>query len=92
MLVLVIFYLIWKARARLRCSSRSSSTGSANARVSGAKFDLDYWLKQVDILEAKEAERHRTGQSPYLELPINIGACCNTDGSKIYFVQQARHR
>jgi hypothetical protein len=38
-------------------------------RLSGNKFDLDYWLKQVDLLEAREVERNREWQSPYLELP-----------------------
>jgi len=69
MLLLVILYLIWKARARLCRSSRSSSAGIGNTRLSSSKFDLDYWLKQVELLEAKEAERNRGGQSLYLELP-----------------------
>ena len=69
MLVLVIVYLMWKARARLCRAPRSSSASVGNTRPSTTKFDLDYWLKQVDILEAKEAERNRGGQSLYLELP-----------------------
>jgi hypothetical protein len=69
MLLLVIIYLIWKARARLCRSSRTSSAGVGNARLSSSKFDLEYWLKQVDLLEAKEVERNRGGQSLYLELP-----------------------
>jgi len=71
MLLLVILYLIWKARTRLCRSSRSrtSSAGIGNTRLSSSRFDLDYWLKQVDLLEAKEAERNRGGQSLYLELP-----------------------
>jgi hypothetical protein len=69
MLFLVIVYLLWKARARLCRSLRSSSAGIGNTRISATKFDLDYWLKQVDLLEAKEVERNRGGQSPYLELP-----------------------
>lgn len=69
MLILVIIYLLWKARARL-CRPHRSSTGTMNnGRLSATKFDLDYWLKQVDLLEAKEAERHRGGQTLYLELP-----------------------
>lgn len=67
MLLLCILYLMWKARARL---CRSSGSGIGNSRLSATKFDLDYWLKQVDLLEAKEAERNRGGQSLYLELPI----------------------
>ena len=70
MLVLVIVYLMWKARARLCRPPRSSSSSVGNTRLSATKFDLDYWLKQVDILEAKEAERNRGGQSLYLELPL----------------------
>ncbi|CAF2349189.1 unnamed protein product [Rotaria sp. Silwood2] len=66
MLLLVILYLLWKARARL---CRSSSAGVGNPRLSATKFDLDYWLKQVDLLEAKELERNRGGQTLYLELP-----------------------
>lgn len=69
MLTLVILYLMWKARARFCRPTRPSSAGLGNPRLSTAKFDLDYWLKQVDLLEAKEAERNRGGQSPYLELP-----------------------
>jgi hypothetical protein len=72
MLFFVIIYLIWKARARLFRSLRSRSTdmsGAGHPRLSATKFDLEYWLKQVDILEAKEVERNRGGQSLYLELP-----------------------
>ena len=69
MLVLVIFYLIWKARTRLCRPTRSSSGSISHTRASATKFDLDYWLKQVDLLEAKEVERNRGGQSLYLELP-----------------------
>ena len=69
MLVLVIFYLLWKARGRLCRPTRSASGSLSHTRASATKFDLDYWLKQVDILEAKEAERNRGGQSLYLELP-----------------------
>ena len=68
MLLLVVLYLLWKARSRL---CRPSTTSVRNPRLSAAKFDLDYWLKQVDILDAKEAERNRGGQSLYLELPTS---------------------
>jgi hypothetical protein len=67
MLLLVIFYLFWKTRSRLFRSLRFPSSG--NTRLSATKFDLDYWLQQVDLLEAREAERIRDGLSPYLELP-----------------------
>lgn len=75
MLLFVVISLLWKARSRL-CFYLKSSTRTTSAaaqtrstRVSGTKFDLDYWLKQVDLLEAKEAERNRECLSPYLELP-----------------------
>jgi len=78
MLLLVVVSLLWKARSHLCHYLKSSTTRSAttttttqlhNSHSSGAKFDLDYWLKQVDLLEAKEAERNRECLSPYLELP-----------------------
>ncbi|CAF3179041.1 unnamed protein product [Rotaria sp. Silwood2] len=69
MLLFVIIYLLWKARARLCRSSSLSRSDINNSRLSSNKFDLDYWLKQVDLLEAKEIERNRGGLSPYLELP-----------------------
>lgn len=87
MLLLVILYLIWKARARL-CSSLSS--GAGNSRLSTAKFDLDYWLKQVDLLEAKEAERNRGGQSLYLELP-NIEPRDSREATAVWIVDAYRH-
>ncbi|CAF1277041.1 unnamed protein product [Adineta steineri] len=87
MLVLVILYLMWKARARL---CRSSSTGMRHPRLSAAKFDLDYWLKQVDLLEAKEAERNRGGQYPYLELP-NIEPRDNREATASWIVDAYRH-
>ncbi|CAF1472404.1 unnamed protein product [Rotaria magnacalcarata] len=65
-----ILYLLWKARTRLcRAISSSESDIDGGARLSANKFDLDYWLKQVDLLEAREAERNRGGTLPYLELP-----------------------
>ena len=70
MLILVIIYLCWKARSRLCRCPRFSSSDMANPHLSSNKFDLDYWLKQVDILDAKEAERNRENLSPYLELPV----------------------
>ena len=69
MLFLAIFYLFWKTRSRLFRYLRFPSSNIGNTRLSAAKFDLDYWLKQVDLLEAREAERIREGLSPYLELP-----------------------
>jgi hypothetical protein len=69
MLLLVVFYLCWKARSRLCRFSRFSSSGIRNSSLSTTKFDLDYWLKQVDLLEEREAERNRECLSPYLELP-----------------------
>jgi hypothetical protein len=69
MLLLVVLYLLWKARSRLLRSLRFTSSTIGNSRISATKFDLDYWLKQVDLLEAREAERIRDGLSPYLELP-----------------------
>ena len=69
MLGLVILYLMWKARGRLCRPSRSANGTMNNSRLSTTKFDLDYWLKQVDLLEAKEAERNRGGQVRFLELP-----------------------
>ena len=90
MLFLVILYLVWKARARLCRPSRSSAGGSGAARVSGAKFDLDYWLKQVDILEAKEAERNRGGQALYLELP-NQEPRDNRQATASWIVDTYRH-
>jgi hypothetical protein len=87
MLLLVILYLMWKGRARL-CRSLSARTG--NPRLSAAKFDLDYWLKQVDLLEAKEAERNRGGQSLYLELP-EIGPRDNREATASWIVDTYRH-
>jgi hypothetical protein len=69
MLLLVVFYLCWKARSRLCRFSRFSSSGIRNSSLSTTKFDLDYWLKQVDLLEAREAERNRGNLSPCLALP-----------------------
>ncbi len=70
MLVFVVIYVLWKARSRLYCSTTRLSTNSiGNRHLSSSKFDLDYWLKQVDIIEAKEAERTRECLSPNLELP-----------------------
>lgn len=69
MLLFVIVYILWKARSRLCRHIKFSSSNVVNARLSANKFDLDYWLKQVDLIEAKEAERDREYQSPYLELP-----------------------
>jgi hypothetical protein len=93
MLLLVILYLIWKSRARLcrSCrSSRPSSAGIGNSRLSASKFDLDYWLKQVDLLEAKEATRHRGGQSLYLELP-RLEARDNHEATASWIVDTYRH-
>ena len=93
MLLLVILYLIWKSRARLcrSTTTRASSAGlGANPRVSTAQFDLDYWLKQVDLLEAKEAERHRGGQSLYLELP-KTEARDNREATASWIVDAYRH-
>ncbi|CAF0970644.1 unnamed protein product [Rotaria sordida] len=87
MLFLVIFYLIWKARGRL---CRSSSDEVGNSRLSAAKFDLAYWLKQVDLLEAKELERHRGGQSLYLELP-NIEPRNNREATALWIADTYRH-
>lgn len=70
MLFLVVVYLCWKARSRLCRCLRESSSDIANPHLSSKKFDLDYWLKQVDILEAREAERNRETLSPFLELPV----------------------
>ncbi|CAF1541249.1 unnamed protein product [Rotaria sp. Silwood1] len=69
MLLFVIIYLIWKARRRLYHFLSLSRSNINNPRLSANKFDLDYWLKQVDLLEAKEIERNRGDLSPYLELP-----------------------
>ena len=69
MLLLVVIYVLWKARTRLCRSSGFSSSPVRTSHPASSKFDLDYWLTQVDILEAKEAERHRECLSPYLELP-----------------------
>lgn len=73
MLILLIISLLWRGRARLWRLPILSSIQKHRIRrsknKSKAKFDLDYWLKQVDILEAKEAERYRECVSPYLELP-----------------------
>jgi len=90
MLILVILYLIWKARSRLCRSLRASSAGTNNPRLSTLKFDLDYWLKQVDLLEAKEAERNRGGQSPYLELP-KLGARDNHEATASWILDAYRH-
>lgn len=90
MLVLVIIYLLWKVRTRFCRFLRSSSGGIGNPRLSTAKFDLDYWLKQVDILEAKEAERNRGGQSPYLELP-NIQPRDNREATATWIVDAYRN-
>ena len=73
MLFLVVICLIWRSRSRLwrlpLFSSMHVTDENSETRLSGSKFDLDYWLKQVDLREAKEAERHRESLSPYLELP-----------------------
>ncbi|CAF1257006.1 unnamed protein product [Adineta steineri] len=71
MLLLVVFYLCWKARSRLYYCLRFSSSDTNNTHLQSAKFDLDYWLTQVDLLEAREAERNRENLSPYLELPVD---------------------
>ncbi|UJR27634.1 hypothetical protein I4U23_008915 [Adineta vaga] len=86
MLFLVVLYLLWKARSRL---CRSSPTGIRNPRLSAAKFDLDYWLKQVDLLEAKEAERNRGDQSLYLELP-NVDPRDNREATASWIVDAYR--
>ncbi|UJR21709.1 hypothetical protein I4U23_024786 [Adineta vaga] len=70
MLLLAVLYLCWKARSRLCRALRLSSSDISNPHLASNKFDLDYWLKQVDILEAREAERNRENLSPYLELPV----------------------
>lgn len=90
MLLLVVLYLIWKARSRLCRSLRSSSTGLNNSRLSASKFDLEYWLKQVDLLEAKEAERQRGGQSLYLELP-KLEARDNQEATASWIADAHRH-
>jgi hypothetical protein len=72
MLLLVVIYVIWKARSRLCRLNQFSSSPINNSRVSASKFDLDYWLRQVDLIEAKEAERNRECLSPYLELPHEV--------------------
>jgi hypothetical protein len=87
MLFLVIIYLLWKARARFY---RSGPPGIGNSRRSTSKFDLDYWLKQVDLLEAKEAERNRGGQSLYLELP-KLEARNNQQATASWIVDTYRH-
>ncbi|CAF3341724.1 unnamed protein product [Rotaria sp. Silwood1] len=86
MLLLVVLYLIWKARARI---CRFSSAGVGNPRLSAVKFDLDYWLKQVDLLEAKELERHRGGQSLYLELP-NVEPRDNHEATAVWIADAYR--
>ncbi|CAF2742163.1 unnamed protein product [Rotaria sp. Silwood2] len=53
MLLFFVVCLLWKARTCL----------SAN------KFDLNSWLKQVNLFEGKETERNSGGLSTYLELP-----------------------
>lgn len=63
MLLLVVLSILWKARSRIWRHKKYSSaitTPTHSTRLSGGKFDLDYWLKQVDLLEAKEAERNST--------------------------------
>ncbi|CAF2203793.1 unnamed protein product [Rotaria magnacalcarata] len=87
MLFMCILYLIWKARSRL---CRSLSYGIRNPRLSATKFDLEYWLKQVDLLEAKEAERNLGGQSPYLELP-NIEPRNNREATALWIVDAYRN-
>lgn len=89
MLFLVILYLIWKARRRLCRCMQTSSTGLGNPHLSSSKFDLEYWLKQVDLLEAKEAERNRGGQSPYLELP-RVDARNNQEATASWIVDAYR--
>ncbi|CAF3578604.1 unnamed protein product [Rotaria sp. Silwood1] len=66
MLLFVIIYLIRKACAHLCRSSSLSKLDISNPCLSTNKFDLDYWLKQVDLLEGKEIEHNRGGLSPYL--------------------------
>lgn len=73
MLLLVVICLFWRARTRLWrlpwFSSMHMNDVSSSPRLSVSKFDLDYWLKQVDLRETREAERYREVLSPYLELP-----------------------
>ncbi|CAF3180735.1 unnamed protein product [Rotaria socialis] len=87
MLLMCILYLIWKARSRL---CRSLSSGIRNPRLSATKFDLEYWLKQVDLLEAKEAERNLGSQSPYLELPI-VEPRNNREATALWIVDAYRN-
>ena len=73
-LLFAIVYLLWKARARcfgasLFSSSDLGSGGGSSTHLSASKFDLDYWLKQVDLREARDADRYRGGLSTYLKLP-----------------------
>jgi hypothetical protein len=69
MLIFVVVYVLWKARSQLCRYIRFSSSTIGNSRLSANQFDLDYWLKQVDLIEEREAERNRECLSPYLELP-----------------------
>lgn len=73
MLFLMIVVIVLKSRARhCRCSFISRLRKNHNSNhpsKSTPSFDLDYWLKQVELREAKEAERLREVASPHLELP-----------------------
>lgn len=72
MLAFFVLYLLWKASRRLCCCSPSSSSTKSednNSHLPSTKFDLDYWLKQVDLREAREAECNREELLPYLQLP-----------------------
>ena len=72
-LLFAIVYLLWKARARCFGASLFSSSdlggGGSSTHLSASKFDLDYWLKQVDLREARDADRYRGGLATYLKLP-----------------------
>lgn len=73
MLFLVIIVILWKSRSR-RCRFSFFAPIQKNRtinypRLSATSFDLDYWLKQVELREARDAARLRTAVSPYLELP-----------------------
>ncbi|CAF0837316.1 unnamed protein product [Didymodactylos carnosus] len=58
MLILVIFYLLWKQRGKCR-------PGESQEK----KFDLDYWLKQVDLMQQKETQNYT--KDIFLQLPTD---------------------
>ncbi|CAF0794117.1 unnamed protein product [Didymodactylos carnosus] len=58
MLILVIIYLLWKQRGK--CRSRTNQE---------KKFDLDYWLKQVDLIQQKETQNYT--KDIFLQLPTD---------------------